>query len=99
MTHPWTKSGHLTPEQDFQKRLRCRLAVWAWAYEGLNESLVDDHMFDKECLRVDLDVDTDSPEWDLWWRENFSPETGAWINKHPDKKRLTELVSIFKGFR
>lgn len=63
---------------------RMRLLIAAFAYERLNISIMSDHEFDMECLKVDLSIDTGNPRWDSWWRDNFDPSTGQWVHRHPD---------------
>lgn len=69
---------------EVERRRRILLSVAAYAYEIENVSLVDDHTFDAECLKVDVSIDTGHPMLDAWWRENFDPSTGMWIHKHPE---------------
>ena len=71
---------------------RIRLAVYAYAYEFLFVSLVDDHTFDQIGLQVDLTIDTGRPHLDVWFRQNFDPSTGMWIRNHPE---LNKIISIF----
>lgn len=79
-------------------RRRIRVAVWAYAYEALHESLVPDHVFDAECRKVDLSVSTsyegrDNSAIDAWFRKEFDPSTGCWIWKqHPGLLRIIGMA-------
>lgn len=76
----------------FQRRLRIRLSVWAYAYEFMSESLVSDSYFDAACSQIDLTINTENSKLDIWWKENFTPSTGMWIRRHPDLSRIEELA-------
>lgn len=78
---------------EIERRRRIRLAVWAYAYEKLNESLVDDHTFDAEAKLIDLTVATGHQQLDLWFRSNFTPDTGLWVNRHPGARRLHQIAT------
>jgi hypothetical protein len=70
------------------------VAAWAFAYEFLNRSDVSDAVFDSECYKVDLSIDTGNPKMDKWFRENFEPHTGQWIHRHPELKKLQKYLGI-----
>lgn len=67
------------------------LAVWAYAYEIMDTSLVDDHTYDMESLKVDLSISTGNTKMDRWFRKHFDPSTGQWVTKHPDKHGLHRI--------
>lgn len=80
------------------------VAVWAYAYELENDSLVSDHVFDQECLKVDLKLSTsykgrDNRAIDKWFRENFDPCTGSWVQRHPDIKGLKRIYEQLAAAR
>ena len=79
-------------EQQLQKRLRARLAVCAYAYEFMFTSLIHDSEYDRLSLEVDTSVGTDRPDLDRWFKENFDPSTGMWVQNHPDLARLRSIV-------
>ena len=66
-------------------RRRIQVALWAYAYEVHDVSLVPDAVYDKVCREVDLSVDTPRPDLDAWFRTSFDPSTGSWVHTHPDK--------------
>lgn len=72
---------------------RIKLTVWAYAYEIANTSLVSDDEFDRECMAVDVRIDTGRPELDEWWRGHFQAHTGQWIHGHPELARVAELFN------
>ena len=76
-----------------ERKRRIKLAVWAYAYELMAHSVVDDGTFDRECLKVDLTQSTGNAVLDAWWRENFKPWTGMWVHNHPGRDRLHQIVT------
>lgn len=78
---------------EIERRRRIQVAVWAYAYEALNESLVSDETFDAECRLVDLTVKTGSNQMDTWFKRNFHPDTGMWVRNHPGRARLHQIAT------
>ena len=76
-----------------EKRKRIRLALYAYAYEVHNNSLVSDSTYDLLSRSVNLDVSTDRPDLDLWFKNNYSKDTGMWIYNHPE---LHKIKSLYK---
>lgn len=74
---------------------RTKIAVWAYAYEIENKSLVSDERFDAECRLVDLSVSTTRPDMDEWWRREFQPDTGMWIHNHPELGKIKMIYDRF----
>ncbi len=68
-----------------ERRRRIQVAVWAYAYEVHDESLVPDAVYDRVCREVDVSVDTGRPDLDAWFRSEFDPSTGFWVHSHPDR--------------
>ena len=83
-----------TPAEE--RRLRCQVAVWAYAYEMRDHSLVPDDQFDRTCYEIDPNIKTGDAKWDAWFEEHFMPHTGQWIRQHPDHKRLDEIFENLK---
>lgn len=54
-------------------------------------SLVEDSVFDAECLLIDPAFSTGNRKLDNFFRKHFSPHTGQWVHKHPDKRGLERL--------
>lgn len=75
-----------------ETRRRIFLSIWAYAYEFLNHSFVSDARFDEEAKKVDLNVKTNRPDLDEWFKKNFSPHTGSWVQSHPELNRLDNLT-------
>ncbi len=73
---------------------RIDVAVWAYAYEMLNLSLVSDARFDKECLKVNPYILTGRPIEDEFFKKEFAPFTGQWVHRHPDKAGLHRIYLI-----
>lgn len=75
---------HTPTPVETERRRRIRLTVAAFTYEYLSESVMSDGEFDRECVAVDLSVDTGRADLDEWWRKEFTPGTGMWIRRHPE---------------
>jgi len=80
---------------ELETRRRIRVAVYAYAYECAADSIVSDDVFDLECYQVDLSVHTNRPDLDVWFRENFQPDTGMWIHTHPELKSIKALYERY----
>jgi hypothetical protein len=80
---------------DQEIRNRIKLAVYAYSYEFLNESVVCDGDFDALALKIDLSVNTRRPDLDLWFRKQFQPDTGQWIHSHPELNKIAELYKKY----
>lgn len=84
---------------EIERRRRIKVALWAYAYEIMCDSLVSDHVFDKECALIDVTLDTGHPILDTWFREQYDKCTGNWIHSHPEKDKIAKLYEEYKrGF-
>ncbi len=77
--------------KEIETHRRIKLSIWAYAYEIYHTSMVDDYRFDAEACKVDLSINTNRPDLDEWFRENFDPCTGYWIHNHPEKNKIHNL--------
>lgn len=78
-----------------ETRRRIELTMFAFAYELDATSLVDDAVFDRLAIEVDLSINTTRPDLDAWWRANFQPYTGSWIYRHPELERVRRVYLAF----
>lgn len=76
-----------------ERRRRIRLCLWAYAYEIANAPIASDEQFDREAMASDPTIETG--KFDDWWRANFVPYSGQWINSHPDLPGLKRLYDDF----
>ena len=72
-----------SPEEIERKR-RINVAVWAYAYEFMDDQLVGDDIWEAECLAINLEQETGDDALDFWFSENFDPSTGQWVHNHPN---------------
>lgn len=79
-------------EQEVKRRID--IAVWAYAYEVMDAPLVDDSVFDLECMFVDLTVRTGNVVMDTFFEQEFNPSTGLWILKHPNIEGVKRIYKI-----
>jgi len=80
-------------------RNRIRLSVAAFSYEYQSDSIMSDAEFDELSKRINPEVETGNEVMDRFFREQFEPDTGMWIQRHPDLRGL-ELIynKYYKGF-
>jgi len=76
-------------------RNRIKLSVYAYSYEFLNISLIDDHTYDAMSKNIDLTIKTGNDKMDKFFEEHFDPSTGMWIHKHPE---LHKIIGIYKNY-
>lgn len=88
-----SKTSEWGTAEEVERRRRINLAVWAFAYEVMDDPLVDDATFDRESQLVDLAQDTGDDELDLWFMENFDPSTGSWVQGHPNLEGLEKIYN------
>lgn len=83
-----------------ERRNRIKLSVAAYTYEVYNDSIMSDAEFDQLADKINVQVVTGNELMDDFFREHFSPYTGQWIHKHPDKAKLDDIyVKFFKKKR
>lgn len=74
-----------------ERRRRIRLSVFAYAYEFDNTSLISDEEYDKLSRMIDPSIKTGHDVLDKFFETEFEPDTGMWIRKHPELKRVGDL--------
>ena len=93
-----------------ERRNRIRLSLAAYAYEFQSESIISDGEFDKLCLQINPNVSTienshDEKQiqrytiLDKFFKEEFSPDTGQWIHKHPELDSVARLYNWYKKYK
>lgn len=82
-----------------QKRKRINVALWAYAYEVMNDPLVPDSKFDEVCLEIQPEISTGNNLLDEFFKNEFTPDTGLWIYKHPELEKIAKLYSRLTGKR
>lgn len=65
-------------------RNRIKVVAAAYAYEIENNPIISDAEFDALCLKINPDVETGNKVVDKFFKEEFDPNTGSWIHKHPE---------------
>ena len=76
-------------------RNRIKLSVYAYSYEFLAVSLVDDHAFDALAYSIDTTIKTGNEKMDKFFEEEFHPSTGMWIHSHPERHLI---ANIYKNY-
>jgi len=78
---------------EIERRNRIRLAIFAYAYEYKNHSLISDGDYDALSLKVDVKRKTGNAGLDRFWRQEFTASTGMWIRKHPHLERIEQIYN------
>lgn len=80
-----------------EKRHRINVALWAYAYEIMDDPLVPDEIFDRVCGEIRPERSTDNAILDIFFRNEFQASTGMWIYKHPQTEGLRQIYSNLTG--
>ena len=78
-----------------ERRRRIKLAIWAYAYEIENDSIVTDEIFDKESYLVDESIKTGNKKLDDFFVNEFEPCTGSWIHQHPELDKIRKIYNDY----
>jgi hypothetical protein len=82
---------------EIERRNRVRLAVAAYAYEVLNETIMPDAEFDALAMKIEPSMSTGHDVLDRFFMDHFDPFTGIWVHKHPNKPGLHRIcVQVHK---
>ena len=76
-------------------RNRILVSVAAYAYEYLNAPIMSDADFDALSQQIDITKQTGNKTLDTFFEKYFTPDTGLWIHKHPEKTRLKYLYDNY----
>jgi hypothetical protein len=82
-----------------QIRIRIKVSVAAYAYEFEDDPIISDEEFDKLSLTINPEILTGNDMMDKFFREEFDPNTGSWVHRHPNKEGLSKIVSIHREVR
>lgn len=74
-----------------EKKKRILISLWAYAYEIEDAPMVSDAEYDKLSTEIDPSITTGNEVLDKFFKEEFSPNTGMWVRKHPKLHKLKRL--------
>lgn len=83
------------PIVDAETKKRIKLAIYAYAYEFEDDTLIEDSDFDKMAFSIDLSVKTRRPDLDKFFETEFQPDTGQWIHFHPELGKIKWLYDRY----
>lgn len=86
-----------TDLEEIEKRHRINVALWAYAYEIMDDPLVADEVFDRICGAIVPEISTGNEQLDKFFRTEFSPSTGMWIYAHPAIDGIRRIYSNLTG--
>lgn len=81
---------------DEEKRKRIQVALWAYAYEIMNDPIVPDGVYDGVSHSIDTSISTGDEEMDNWFKENFVADTGQWIHIYPHLDKLKKKYDLLQ---
>tara|TARA_Y100000004_G_C8755801_1_gene344378 strand:+ start:340 stop:603 length:264 start_codon:yes stop_codon:yes gene_type:complete len=81
----------------YNKEIRNRIliSVYAYAYEFLNESLIDDYEYDKLAQEIDVNVSTNNMMLDKFFKDCYVSYSGSWILNHPEIEKIREIYNKY----
>jgi hypothetical protein len=85
----------MTVEFCIETRNRIRLAVAAYAYECMNDSIMSDAEFDELSKKIDPSFKTGNRKLDNFFKKKFSADTGMWVHMHPERHKLDYLYRSY----
>ena len=74
---------------------RIKISVAAFAYEYLNSPIMSDAEFDSLSQQIDITKQTGNKTLDTFFEKYFTPDSGVWIHKHPEKNKLEYLYKEY----
>jgi hypothetical protein len=78
-----------------ERRNRILIAVYAYAYEFDNTSLVTDSEFDELSKQINIKQSTKDTILDKFFNKHFQPCTGMWIHKHPELEKIKDIYEKY----
>lgn len=76
-------------------RNRIRLSIAAFSYEYRADPILTDAQFDELSKQIQPDLSTGHKLLDTFFREEFNPDTGLWIHKHPELRKLEVIYNKY----
>ena len=83
---------------DYQRRIRIKLSIAAYGYEFDSKSIMSDSEYDMLSRDVDCSILTGRDDLDLFFKEEFVPDSGMWIHKHPELDKVKALYNKYKRY-
>lgn len=87
--------GYVRSEGEKEIANRIKVALYAYAYEVMNKPLTSDAEYDALARAIRPLMITGKPLEDYFFEEQFSPDTGQWIYKHPNLEGIAKLYDRF----
>lgn len=84
---------------ELETKRRIDVALWAYTYEYLNHSVVDDITYDRVSLEINQEMATGNETLDAFFRDKFEASTGLWVHDHPEKPKLEYIALKYLKLR
>ena len=78
-------------KKEIEKRNRILISIYAYSYEFENDSLISDSEYDKLAEEINTKIGTGNRKMDLFFKLNYTPDSGMWIRNHPDLEGLRRI--------
>ena len=78
-----------------ERRNRILLALYAYAYEFRNHSLVSDADYDTLARGINPSLETGNHAIDHFFANGYSADTGMWIHQHPDLHGIRRIYERY----
>ena len=78
-----------------ETRNRIKLSVAAYAYEIKDNPIMSDFEFDELALKIDASFKTANRKMNNFFKKHFQPDTGLWIHKHPELRKIEYLYERY----
>lgn len=88
---------HYSEKVCLERKNRIRLSLAAYTYEFHDDSIISDAEFDELSKKIQPKMLTGNSKLDKFFAEEFSPDTGQWIHKHPETEKLEAIYYIYKN--
>ena len=76
-------------------RNRILLSVAAWAYEFKDDPIMSDDQFDSLAKSINPNEKTGNRKLDNFFKKHFETDTGMWIHKHPERRKLAHIYETY----
>jgi hypothetical protein len=82
---------------ELERRNRIRVSLFAYAYEIMDDPLIEDGEYDALSRRIDPKSQTGHAIMDRFFSEQFQPDTGMWIHQHPEWSGIASIYQRITG--
>jgi hypothetical protein len=82
--------------EERERRRRISISVLAYAYEIVDNPIIDDFSWDWAAGRIQPEIMTGHPLLDEFFRFEYSRMTAMWIHLHPELDKIALIYDRFQ---